>query len=511
MSDPNQGLAGQSLTLTASNIIEVIRTDLDCFAGFVLPDDCTLDFPPEYVWMWSQLTANAVSEREFLKFALGLPRGHGKTQLVKLFMVWCILFSKKRYILIIGATIEKASAILSDVCTILSGENVQTVFGNFRYDVETDSKELKVFTYQGRKIVLQAAGTGTSIRGSNRGNSRPDLILFDDVQTSKCADSLTESAAFHKWFTGDAMKVKSDKGCTFIYIGNMYRDKEMEVGSGVYTCMLRMLQKMPQWISFIVGGILSDGTALWEELIPLKSLLEDYEADKALHQEEIFFAEILNDPRGAKSKHIDFSKVTVLASASEFPHQGSFIVIDPATNKDTPDQITFGYYEVMDNIPVLVEMIEAKVSGPQTVETGMNLAFKHQCSLIVVEDNAYQHSLCNWFDFVIQQRKIYGIKIAGISSTRNKNGRILSMFKSLMAGEIYLTQEVKSMVEYQANNFNPAKINNLDDILDNITLAQRVVATLSHMFVIQGTVVDNHKLPFDNQDHANYHLPNAGF
>lgn len=513
MSTSEIATVGQEIEFAYSStqVIQAMREDMDFFAGTILPLDCTLSFPAEYRWIWAQLISLIFLERDFTKLALGLPRGHGKTQVVKLFIVFCILFSPKRYILIIGATLEKAEAILSDVAAMLDSENVQTLFGNWRYDLEIDRADLKAFSFQGRKVILQAAGTGTSIRGTNRGQARPDLMVFDDSQTAKCAESLTESKAYHSWFSGTAMKAKSPKGCTFIYIGNMYRDMEMVQGTGNYTCLLRMLQKSPSWITFIVGAILNDGTALWEELFPIAQLLQEYEDDKLLQQEAIFMAEVLNNPSGSKSHYVDTEKFVVMRNRKEFPHQGNFIVIDPATNKQTPDMMSIMYYEIYDNRPTCVEIRAEKFSGPQSVAAGLDMAVRNQCSLIVVEDNAYQHSLCNWFDFVIEQQQIIGIQVVGMSSSSNKNGRILRIFKSLMSDEIRLTPETKAQVEHQAIHFDPTKTNNLDDILDNLTLAERAALELRHLMHIPGDLAENAQSLIANQSQEDYHIPSAGF
>lgn len=495
----------QELAFSSTEVISAMQQDMDFFAGVVLPEDCSLAFPPEYVWIWQQLTS-IVSEsaEKFFRLALGLPRGHGKTQVVKLFIVFCLLFTKKRYILIIGATLEKASAILQDVSDMMDSQNIQELFGNWRWDSDSDRIDMKVFTFQGRKVVLQAAGTGTSIRGTNRGNARPDLIIFDDAQTSKCAESLPEAKSFQSWFTGTAMKAKSNKGCTFIYIGNMYKDLEFVPNSGQYTCLLRMLQKSKAWVTFIVGAILSDGSALWEELYSLKDLLKEYESDKELGQEAIFYAEVLNNPTGGRSYYVDTEKFTIVNNPYEFPHQGNYIVIDPATSKLTPDQLTIQYYEIQDTRPICCEIIAEKMTGPDTVAKTIALAIRKQCSLIVVEDNAYQSSLCEWFRFICEQQNIRGLQIVGLTSTTNKNARILQQFKALMQDEMRLSASIKSLVEHQAASFDPTKTNNLDDILDNLTLASRAAINFRHLMHIPGDLNTGHLLVADySQDSYN--------
>ena len=361
------GNAEVDYQFTTSEVIEAARHDMDFFGGVILPEVVTMKFPDFYCWLWRTLIEVLHKTRDFSKFAIGLPRGHGKTMVVKLLIVYAILFTDKKYILVVGANIKKASAIISDVSKMLDSYNVNQIWGNWRYNMETDTQEQKKFTFNGRAITLEAAGQGTAIRGSNQNNARPDLLIFDDSQTKECAESITEAKSYQQWFIGTALKAKSPLSCTFIYIGNMYKDVELHPGSGIYGCMLRQLQLSPGWISFIVGGLLADGSALWEELQPREQLLQEYADDAQLGQPEIFFAEVLNDPTTSTSYYVDTNQIICRRNDLGEQHQGSFIIIDPATSKATPDQVIIHYFEIYDNVPVSVEMIRDKLTGPEIV------------------------------------------------------------------------------------------------------------------------------------------------
>ncbi len=483
---------GQELLFNSQQVKDSCLNDMDFFAGVVMPEVATLAFPDFYLWLWGTLAEIVQRTRDFSKYAIGLPRGHGKTMVVKLFIVYCILFTKKKYILVIGANVAKAKAIVADVCDMLDSANVQTIFGNWRYALETDTQELKKFTFMGRSIIIEAAGYGTAIRGANQKNSRPDLIVFDDAQTKDCAESITEAKSFQQWFIGTALKAKSPSGCTFIYIGNMYKDIEIHPGSGVYCCMLRNLQMTPGWTSFIVGAILA-GTdtkpvrALWEELQPLEQLLQEFRDDSHLGQPEIFFAEVLNDPKTSTSYYLDTSKI-VCRNVEELgtQHQGNFIVIDPATSKQTPDQMVIHYFEIHDNIPVSVELLAGKYTAPDSVQEALKLALKWGCGLICVESNAYQFSLCQWFMFVMQQMRIEGIHIQDMYSCKGKVGEILKMFKVAMKGEMMTSPNSHARIIGEGQAFDPTRTDNIDDIWDSMQMAHSAAMQFRHLMIIPG-------------------------
>lgn len=176
-----------------------MRNDMDTFGMLAMPEDITLEFPPIFKELWSMLTAVMHKARDFSKYAVGLPRGHGKTLVLKLLVLYAICFTQKRFILVICATEPMAKNILADIADLLDSPNIQAIFGNWRMRIEVDRQELKKFYFNGRPVILAAAGVGTSIRGMQLKNARPDLMIFDDAQTRECAKSVAESKAFQTW------------------------------------------------------------------------------------------------------------------------------------------------------------------------------------------------------------------------------------------------------------------------------------------------------------------------
>lgn len=491
--------ATQEFYFNSEEIKAAAKEDMDWFGAIALPDVITLAFPAFYVALWRIVVSSFDKVRDFSKFALGFPRGHGKTMVVKLLILYAILFTKKRYILVIGANKDKAEAIISDVCDMLDSDNIRQLFGNWRYDIETDTKHLKKFTFAGRSVILEGAGQGTAIRGAQHKNARPDFIVLDDAQTKECAESITEAKSFQQWFIGTVLKLKNPMGCTYIYIGNMYKDMEIIPKSRIYSCMLRNLQLSSEWTSFIVGGITADFKALWEELHPLENLIAEYRGDLQLGQPEIFFAEVLNDPKASTSYYIDAAKVIEKVVGPEETHQGNYIVIDPATSKQTPDQVVIGYFEIYDDVPHWAECYDGKYNSMETGYKAVELALSRQCTCIVVEANAYQYALCEIIEYVMQQMGVLGINVIPIyNGGRSKNSRILANFKTAMQGQMTFSPQVRAKYISQAFAFDPTVTNNLDDILDTAAMAEKPAIEHRGAMVIPGDLTIEEKFRLMN-------------
>jgi len=454
-------------TFTSDEVINAAKESPDFLAGLVMPAIFKYMLPPVFVAIWNWLVSFVNISRIFPQLAIGLPRGFGKTTVIKLFVVFCILFSRKKFILVVSSTSTLAENIISDIADMLDEPNVKKVFGDWRVGLETDRKDLKKFGFRGKDITLAGLGAGTSLRGLNIKNERPDVMIFEDIQTRECADSEVQSNALEQWMYGTAMKAKSPHGCMFIFVGNMYPTKNS---------ILRKLKLNPKWTKFIVGGITSKGESLWEELQPLTQLLQEFENDLASGHPEIFYSEVLNDENASVNKRIDLSKLPPYPYTADEVILGNYIIIDPSNDKSNSDSVAIGYFEVIDTLPVLKDLENARLSPGDTIRVALTMALKYNCRLVAVESNAYQYSLLYWFKHFSEQLGIQGINFVEVySGGLSKPTRILTMFKAYIAGEFFIDPKLVSQVHLEISQYNHLKRDNTDNILDLLTYAARVL------------------------------------
>ncbi len=462
--------APREQSFNAEQVRVAAKDNLNLLASLAMPDEFEHFFPPVLLAAWELLTRWANSNdplEQFPKIALGIPRGHAKTTIVKLFCLYCILYTDRRFILVLSDTATKAENIISDVVDMLEEDNIRKLFGDWRVGVETNRQDLKKFPFRGRVIVIAALGALGSVRGLNIKNSRPDVMIFDDVQSRECSDSIPMSTALLTWFSGTAMKAKSPRRCLFIVAGNMFPGDN---------CLLKKLKDNSNWIKFISGAILADGTALWEKLRPLASLVEELNDDVAMGQAGTFFSEVMNDTEVGANKNVDLAAIRAWPWEDNELPQGKFIVIDPSGDNPSSDATTIGCFYVYDGVPGLRELVEDKLSPGNTIRRALLLALKHGCRVIVVESVAYQASLLYWFGVIAEQLGIGGMQFLPIPSGGvSKNARISTMLNGLQAGEQCLHKAVRSMVEHQIINWNPMKRNNVDGILDILVYGPKVV------------------------------------
>lgn len=439
------------------------KVDINFFASLAVPAVMESALPAFYIAMWQILAMrNPGDIGKILRFALGLPRGHAKTTFVKILICWLIVYDKATFVLIVCASEALSEQILADISDMLGSPNMEAVYGNWTNSLSTDTKELKKAVYHTRPIVLAAKGAGSSLRGLNIKHHRPDLILCDDMQTRENDESPTESLRLLRWFTATLLKVVAPRGDRLvIYVGNMYSDG----------CILNKLRTNSKWTSLVTGAILENGQPLWPELHSLESLMESYLHDEELGQADIWFAEVMNDPKSVANSLLP----TILP---EYPHDegiipdGVFLTIDPAGFKDNSDDNVIAVHYVYEGKGIVIETVtsstEATLNNPeQLVLIALQLALKHGASLIGIEDVGFQSTLQFWVTKYMVDLDITGVHVVPLSPHgRSKESRIRLFVQELYAQNYYLHHSVRPFFVWQATKYKIGAKKNKDDYLD---------------------------------------------
>ncbi len=166
------------------------------------------------------------------------PRGTGKTTWFKIAQVWAVVYGHKRFVVTIAATAQHAKNILEQVIDVFAlSPTLREDFPALADPVRAIEQNWRKATSQkhnGRPTEIQntggyfvlpkiyvdgtdelreracgariyTAGIHGAIRGLSNGSERPDLILFDDPQTRKEAESRQQSDKLESLITNDAL------------------------------------------------------------------------------------------------------------------------------------------------------------------------------------------------------------------------------------------------------------------------------------------------------------------
>ncbi len=463
--------------VSRNDAIEGSRTNLNVLAMLCVPEIFKYLFPPIFLALWQWITANLAIEKGMQRLAIGLPRGFGKTIFLKLIVVYTILFTDRKFVLVVCNTEQLAENFIADVIDVLDSPNIRALFGNWRNTVEKETLHLKKFHFRGRPVILAAIGAGSSPRGLNIKFVRPDFIIMDDMQSKEQAESAIESIRSMSWMMGTLMKTNDPERCLYVFVGNMYPYP----GS-----ILKKLKAASTWLSFITAAILEDGQSIWPELKPVEVLLSELENDTELGHPEIFYAEVMNDENAGSKHGLD---ITLIKDAPDYllddQAPAGFVVIDPSAGKKKSDDLAIGAFLVHEFAgamkPVFRELRAGKFDPKESVKQALTLAMVWQIRTIFVEGVAYQSTLAYWIDFWAKEFGLNDFQILEVyPKAGSKNARIYNTLKTMAKenpdnAEILVHKSVRSRFVAQAQMWNPLKTDNVDDVLDLPTYCHQIM------------------------------------
>lgn len=212
-----------------------MRITPETVAGFVgsvlapkFEDSCASpDFHNE---MWEL----CCSQNKFV--AIAAPRGHAKSTAVTLgYGLATLLFRERKFMLLVSDTESQASIFLGNIKLALQ-ENDQLIelFGlkknekgmvQFVKDSETD---IVVEFDDGHKFRIIAKGSEQKLRGLLWNNSRPDIIICDDMENDELVMNKDRRAKFKRWFKGALLPCRSDSGIVRIVGTILHMDSLLE-------------------------------------------------------------------------------------------------------------------------------------------------------------------------------------------------------------------------------------------------------------------------------------------
>ena len=239
-----------------AQLIELIRYDCELFFGFYLGEELTLDVPEMHKEVWDEFLSILEEVDQpgelvgVLKKLIGIPREHAKTTIVKLACVLFLRYSRFSFLAYVSNTFGAALNAIKDIRDFFKLARDIELYGPI--DEEKSSETVGEMIYwistplsqRPKLVIMKAFGVNTQIRGTLIKNRRPDLLVFDDVESRETADKPENQAKLDAWCLGTAFKSMA-KGGLCIFIGNMIND----------TTLLARLSKLAEWRPVVFGSL----------------------------------------------------------------------------------------------------------------------------------------------------------------------------------------------------------------------------------------------------------------
>ena len=238
-------------------------------------------FPSKHPEIHTDMLA-LMNGRSSLK-AVAFPRGHAKSTVISfLLTLYRIVFQERKFIVIVSESEDKAKDFVVRLRDELefNAKLVKMFSPNGKFKT-TDWSKTDFTTSTGIRVV--AKGAGQSLRGLIHQDTRPDMIVLDDIETNETAG--TEAVV--NFILTDVIPSANRRGLYDIcYVGTIIRDM---------SALHRMLIN-DEWSSAKYECIDDEGNMIAPMLLSKK----EYESQKRMYSSlgkmSIFYAENHNNP-----------------------------------------------------------------------------------------------------------------------------------------------------------------------------------------------------------------------
>jgi phage terminase large subunit-like protein len=255
-----------------------------------------------------------------LRLCRAMPREFGKTSILTGFLLWNILYQKKRFIVYVCDAITQASLVIQTVGSEMDANDL--IVGDFG-DLRGKSKWGKFEILTQSKVRIMARGAKSRVRGLKSFQYRPDLVVVDDLENDKNSQTMELRDQLWNWLRKAVLNLLSAQG-DVVVVGTIVH----------WDSIIQRLLKDDAWDSRKIKALDEDGHSTWPEGWPDERL----ERKRKEIGSEAFAQEFLNDPSDSATQPFRKNFIRWYSQADLYQDQANkvpkvmnrFIMIDPA-------------------------------------------------------------------------------------------------------------------------------------------------------------------------------------
>lgn len=274
------------MATVASDISDVL---VDCYRDFSL--FCKVMFPERFSLPFGEGHRQIFEaiEGDAPLVAIQAHRGCGKSSIFNLALpARNLLYQDSKFVVPVSCTASQAILQAENLKRELTtNTSIQSIFGDIRYK-EAFSKDQWVVAWDGAPgAMVLPRGSGQQVRGIIFQNSRPDLIIVDDLEDPEAVLNEESRRKLKSWFYGDLLGSLnlSEKGWRVLVIGTLLHEDSL----------LANLMEDPNWEHINVPLADEQFHSTWPEYISddgVEQLMEKYRDAGELHT---FYMEYMNE------------------------------------------------------------------------------------------------------------------------------------------------------------------------------------------------------------------------
>ena len=370
------------------------------------------------------------------RIAIAAPRGHAKSTITDLvYLAWEIVNRKKNFVLMVADTYSQAALQLDTLKAEFEGNDLlKAIYGNMTTKNWSDGEVVI------NETMVKALGVGMKIRGLKYRQSRPDLIIMDDLENDEIVDSKDRRDKLERWVSSALIPSMTTDG-RLVMIGTiLHYDDLMSkmVNPGTYTDFDKKIYRA-----------INDWGALWPEhlnLAQLEKIKREYTENGYGY---LFYQEYQNDPVSDENRKFKIEKVKYYSEDDLTSKQlRCYISIDRAYSKEqTADATGIIINRVDQDNNWYIRSERFKGTEQELITKIFDLkSFFHPIK-IGIEQKAFKYTIEPSLKAEMQRRNSFftveELKDGGTS----KNRRIEGLLPRHEMGTIYLLKEDTDLLD----------------------------------------------------------------
>jgi len=192
---------------------QLCEKDIYLFAIRYLPHYLRLPNSPLHRYLYGYINRLFSKKRyKGTKKAIAAPRGAAKSTIISnILPLWCLLYKKKHFVIIVSDTAGQAEDFLTDIKREL--EFNKLLMKDFPEACGIGPRWRTTEIISRNEVKILALGTGNKIRGRKFGVRRPDLLIGDELEDPEMVRSESKRDFIRfQWFNKDFLFVGGEKG-----------------------------------------------------------------------------------------------------------------------------------------------------------------------------------------------------------------------------------------------------------------------------------------------------------
>ena len=408
--------------------------------------------PPSKMHLWLAERLGELRTARGVKLNVLGPRGGAKSTLVTLaFVLRAAAEGSEPYIWIVSDTKHQAVAHLDNIKAELHDNPRLAADYPLAVQAARVWRDNSIWLPSGAAI--EALGTGQRIRGRRRRSDRPTLIVCDDLEDDRHAESSRARDYSRRWFHGLLMKAGTKRTNVVNLATALHRD-----------ALALKLHRTPGWTSHIFQAIerWPDRLDLWDHWEQLYADLdrpdaraaarEFYETQRAAmdagaellwpEEEDLYTLMAMRLEGGRTAFEREKQNVPLSPALCEWPEsyfgdwiwfdawpasvQVRVIALDPSKGQDAR-RGDFSAFVLLVADPagrLFVEADLARRPTPQIVADGVDLCRRFRPDVFGIETNQFQELLGAEFAAEFARQRMVGLAPWQIDNRVNKQTRI---------------------------------------------------------------------------------------